>query len=304
MARVMLVVTTACWATYPVTVKLLASTVGVLDSSVITAIRYSMMAVLSAPLFLAGVENPPDSQGVRAPTGGLAEAALELAAVGTAGTLLNTWGIEHTTAVRAALLLASINVLTPLLSATIGSSRQDRAVAPETWLGCLVSFGATAWATAGGAGEGGGLGSGDLSVLAATVCYATVKVRLADKARTYPAEALAPARLFFSAVCAVAVLGARCGLAGTDAGAELVRLSAEAWGLLLFSAVAPGVVATLLQAKGQRVVPPAQAQTIYAGVPLFAACYSLAVLGEPIEDKEVVAGVAIVAAATLSAKTD
>lgn len=301
----MLVVTTACWATYPVTVKLLVSTVGALDSSFITAIRYLMMAVLSAPLFFAGAEAPPDSQGDRASTGGLAQAALELAAVGTAGTLLNTWGIEHTTAVRAALLLASINVLTPLLSATIGSSRQDRAVAPETWLGCLVSFGATAWATAGGAGgEGGGLGSGDLSVLAATLCYATVKVRLADKARTYPAEALAPARLFFSAVCAVAVLGASCGLAGTDAGAELGRLSAEAWGLLLFSAVAPGVVATLLQAKGQRVVPPAQAQTIYAGVPLFAACYSFAVLGEPIGDREVVAGVAIVAAATLSAKTD
>ncbi|CAK0872116.1 unnamed protein product [Prorocentrum cordatum] len=235
---------------------------------------------------------------------GLAEAALELAAVGTAGTLFNTWGIEHTTVVRAALLLASINVLTPLLSATIGSSRQDRTVAPETWLGCLVSFGATAWATAGGAsGEGGGLGPGDLSVLAATLCYATVKVRLADKARTYAAEALAPARLFFSALCALAVLGLRCGLGGADAGAELGRLPAEAWGLLLFSAVAPGVVATLLQAKGQRVVPPAQAQTIYAGVPLFAACYSLVVLGEPIEDREVVAGVAIVAAAALSAKT-
>jgi len=288
-----------------VMVKVLVAIVGVpLDPALLTAIRFTMMAALTAP-FLAKdlIVGNADGMSPDFDSFALASAASELAVLGTAGTLLNTWGIEHTTAVRAALMLSSINIFTPLLSALIGSSIEDRRVAGRTWLGCGVSCVATAYAVAGGGGAriNGSLGEGDFAVLAAAVCYAAVKVRLAAKARAFPPEVLAAGRLASAAVLAWIALGALSisGVSGvrlTDA----ANLPPEAWGVLLLSALVPGVAATVLQARGQRVVPPAEAQTLYAVVPLFAGLYDFLFLQDPLVDREIFAGLALVAAAALS----
>merc|ERR1719163_932779 len=133
----------------------------------------------------AGVEGPQRFDNMA-----LFKASMELAIVGTTGTLLNTWGIEHTTAIRAGLLLSSINVFTPLLAVLIGSTPEDRNVRFGTWVGCIASCLATAWATT-GASEGNasaatnGLGLGDLVVIAATICYAATKVRLSGNAKSF-----------------------------------------------------------------------------------------------------------------------
>ena len=80
-------------------------------------------------------------------------------------------------------------------------------------------------------------------------------------------------------------------------------LSVEQIALLIVSALLPGVAATLLQAAGQRVVPAASAQPIYAGLPLFAAGWACLVLGEPLTTPEAVAGAVTILAAVL-ASTD
>mmetsp|Transcript_60096 Transcript_60096/g.152510 ORF Transcript_60096/g.152510 Transcript_60096/m.152510 type:complete len:449 (-) Transcript_60096:104-1450(-) len=307
-ARVFLVLTAACWATYPVCVKLLAvATDGPLDPTIITVVRFTFMALLSTQL-LPSAPEPSDRAAAPAPaafdSASLAATAAQLSVFGVAGTLLNTWGIEHTSAIRAALLLSTINLFTPILATALGASPEDRDVPVRTWLGCLISFAATAYAVVGGSsGAFGGLQDGDFAVLGAAVCYSLVKVLTGGAARKFPAEALAAGRSFAGAVLAWLVLGGSS-LSGTleaDVPATLSHLPAEAWGLLFFSALTSGIIATLLQARGQSVVPPSQAQTVYALVPLLSALYSFILLQEPIEDREVVAGLTILVSAAFSA---
>jgi len=130
-----------------------------------------------------------------------------------------------------------------------------------------------------------------------------VKVRLSGKARLFQPETLAAGRLLAGAFLSwiVFAVTSATGLE-QDWFAKLVALPTEAWVLLVLSAAIPGVLATVLQAKGQRVVPPAQAQTIYAAVPLFAATYDFFLLREPIEDRELLAGVAVIVGAALAAR--
>lgn len=233
----------------------------------------------------------------------LTEAAAELAALGTAATLLNTWGIEHTTTIRSALLLSGVNILTPFFSTVLGSSPEDRNVPFQVWLGCGIAFASTTYATVPtGSTPLTGFRDGDFAVLFAACFYSLLKVRLADKARRFPPQNLAAARNFGGAILALGIfLGGQLMGSGVDWRHEVTKFPIEAWALLFFSASVSGVAATILQATGQRDVPPAQAQTIFAGVPLVAAIYDVAILREPLEDREILAGAAVIAGAALSA---
>ena len=51
------------------------------------------------------------------------------------------------------------------------------------------------------------------------------------------------------------------------------------WAAVVYSAVGPGAAANLLQMKGQRIVPAAEAQVIFATTPVFNAGISVAFLG-------------------------
>ena len=116
--------------------------------------------------------------------------------------------------------------------------------------------------------------------------------------RLHPAEQLAAARLQTQAVIALAVgtgLSAQGSLLAT-----LTQLSAAQAGLLVFSALASGVFASLLQAFGQRSIPAAKAQPIYALVPACAALWAFFILREPISTGEIIGGVGAVAAALLA----
>ena len=74
--------------------------------------------------------------------------------------------------------------------------------------------------------------------------------------------------------------------------------------LPMVSALVPGVAATMLQAAGQRVVPAAQAQPIYASMPLFAAGWAALVLNEPISATQAVGGLGACSAALLASTGD
>lgn len=325
-ARLLLLCTTALWGTYPICVKLLGTLPGApQDPVVITALRFAAMALASAPVVAGAMESLVEIGG-GSRLAAFAWAAGELAVWGTMGTLLNTWGLESIGAVRGALLLSSINVLTPALSSFFGKTASEREVTPRAWLACLVALLGTLYATVGGGGAAGvpedgvasvsavtaggmaslGLKPGDFTVLCAACCYSAVKVRLGSLVKDLPAEALVSGRLIAQALLAFLVLAVdeygTAGPLGALANFETMFLGIgpSAWALLLFSALAPGIGASVLQAKGQRVIPAAEAQPIYALVPLFAAAYAYAVLGEPIEQREVIGGFFVAAAAALS----
>ena len=77
------------------------------------------------------------------------------------------------------------------------------------------------------------------------------------------------------------------------------ELSPTQAGLLCFSATA-AITGTLLQFEGQRTVPAAAAQPIYASSPLLTAMWSLVVLKEPITPFEALGGLGVFCAATLA----
>eukprot|EP00931_Biecheleriopsis_adriatica_P073959 TRINITY_DN48154_c0_g1_i1.p1 TRINITY_DN48154_c0_g1~~TRINITY_DN48154_c0_g1_i1.p1 ORF type:complete len:363 (+),score=36.16 TRINITY_DN48154_c0_g1_i1:85-1173(+) len=236
LARLCLLGTAACWGTYPVVVKGLAMTSGgePLDASLITVIRFTLIAVLCVPLL------PPDLLNSSSKSHGtdltaLAQAATEIAGIGLAGTLLNTWGIEHTTAIRATLLLSCINITTPVLAFFFGSNMQDRNVSLQTWVGCIVSFVATAYATLGSQGEAGSLQKGDLAVVAATFCYSLSKVRLAAKVRVFNPDTFSAARLLAAAVLAYIVFAVECAVGNNpNWQIQLSSLQTTTWLLLFF----------------------------------------------------------------------
>ena len=57
-----------------------------------------------------------------------------------------------------------------------------------------------------------------------------------------------------------------------------------AWAVLLFTAVVPGYLADVCQAKGQESVSASESQVLLAGEPLFAAVFGAALLGESLGD--------------------
>lgn len=314
-ARAFLLCTSALWGTYPICVKLLGQLPGAPEDPVlITALRFGIMALASGPVVAS-------ASGALAELGGgdrmvaFVSAASELGLWGTMGTVLNTWGLERIGAVRGALLLSSINILTPVLSRFFGQTAEERDVPLRAWLACGVALMGTVIATLGDVLMGGppsavsaplGLGLGECAVLGAASCYAAVKVRLGSLVQGFPAEALASGRLITQAVLAILILAVdESGSAGIDGAASdlqntVAGIPVAAWAVLTVSALASGVGASVLQAKGQKVIKAAEAQPIYAMVPLFAAAYAFFVIGEPIEQKEVLGGALVVLAAVVS----
>ena len=315
-ARVSLLASTALAAANPTTIKLLYASDGApLTPSAILAVRFLLMAG-GAQLFLRSSDD-----GSR--TREFWRAAAELGVWAWAGALCNTAGLQQTNAVRATILLAVVNVLTPALSSVMGTTAAQRRVDARTWLACLLALASTVFALASdvqGRPMPLSLSKGDELVLGAACCYATGQVRLGSLVAQHSATALAAARLQTQAACSsVAFLVAGVsGAGGTpvllQSSEELssVGLRAAEWAsslstmqaaLLLVSGVT-GVAGTVLQFRGQRVVPAAAAQPIYASSPLLAAVWACLVLHESISSAEVVGGAGVCAAAYLASTAD
>lgn len=219
-ARLALLGTSALWSTYPTFAKLLFAADGVaLTPTAITAVRFAIMAI--AGQFILAQQPASSSLGAAdSSSGGGANggangsgggegvgfwiAATELGMWGCAGTQLNSMALLQLSAVRGTLLLASVNILTPLLQACIGSSDEQRRVAPRTWAACALALASTAFAVQSGGAAGGAaaFSSADASMLTAALCYALQKVRLSTFAQTYPAARLAAGRLRTQAAAA------------------------------------------------------------------------------------------------------
>jgi drug/metabolite transporter (DMT)-like permease len=70
--------------------------------------------------------------------------------------------------------------------------------------------------------------------------------------------------------------------------------------ILIFTAVVPGYLADVCQAKGQESVDASESQVLLAGEPLFAAVMGAALLGESLGTYGYVGGAGLVAGAILA----
>jgi drug/metabolite transporter (DMT)-like permease len=66
------------------------------------------------------------------------------------------------------------------------------------------------------------------------------------------------------------------------------------WALIAFSAIVPGCVADLTQAKGQETVSASETSVLLAGEPLFAAIFAAVTLGELLGTMGYVGGALII----------
>lgn len=81
-----------------------------------------------------------------------------------------------------AVLLAAVNIFTPLTSALFGANAKEREVGASTWLSCVVALAASTFALL---PEGAGfelpaIGVGESEVLAAAFFFSAAKVRQAE----------------------------------------------------------------------------------------------------------------------------
>ena len=246
----------------------------------------------------------------------LLRAGAELGLLNFLGTACQAWGLEQTTATRAGFLLSTINVGVPLFAAAGLGGVNAPAVTGPAWAACalaLLGVLITDYSPdLSGVQPGDGFNAGDLGVLAAAVCYAAFTVRLGKWAREYDGpEDLAAVKLAVMFLCCGAWVLVDQVSYGVGVGGDWPNggpwgsvlwaggFSAGLWAAVVYSAVGPGALANLLQMKGQRTVPAAEAQVIFATTPVFNAVISVGFLGEAAGRQTLLGGAVIVAASVL-----
>ena len=246
----------------------------------------------------------------------LLRAGAELGLLNFLGTACQAWGLEQTTATRAGFLLSTINVGVPLFAAAGLGGVNAPPVTGPAWAACalaLLGVLITDYSPdLSGVQPGDGFNAGDLGVLAAAVCYAAFTVRLGKWAREYDGpEDLAAVKLAVMFLCCGAWVLVDQVSYGAGVGGDWPNggpwgsvlwaggFSAGVWAAVVYSAVGPGALANLLQMKGQRTVPAAEAQVIFATTPVFNAVISVGFLGEAAGGQTLLGGAVIVAASVL-----
>eukprot|EP00227_Mantoniella_beaufortii_P019215 CAMPEP_0197577372 /NCGR_PEP_ID=MMETSP1326-20131121/2028_1 /TAXON_ID=1155430 /ORGANISM="Genus nov. species nov., Strain RCC2288" /LENGTH=466 /DNA_ID=CAMNT_0043140431 /DNA_START=181 /DNA_END=1577 /DNA_ORIENTATION=- len=194
-----------------------------------------------------------------------------------------------TDATRVSFLTQASIAFTPVLVYFSGDK-----VPVVTWLGCMLAIagvallgfdgGGSAAAAAGGAA---GLNVGDIIALFGAASYSLYIFRISAFAKLKLPGALTQA--WKTMILAVLY----CGWAAFDifrwyaapAAAAVAApwagwMNPVAWAVLAFTAIVPGYLADVCQAKGQESVSPAESQVLLAGEPLFAAVFGAVLLGE------------------------
>jgi drug/metabolite transporter (DMT)-like permease len=231
--------------------------------------------------------------------------------------LLNL-AVLHTDATRAAFFFQGAIVFTPLLAAASGAvvapATWFGAVGAAAGVALLAAdglgsggSGAAAAAAAAAAAGAGGLAVGDVAALGAALTYSLYVYRMSEfGARglstdlTQAIKCVLLAGLYAAwagsdllrASLALSAAGGAAGGAGGGAGGSFASLGAaasslwpgvacaSAWGALAYSAIIPGALADVMQARGQAKVPAAEAQVLLSAEPLWTALFGAALLGE------------------------
>ena len=281
--RLMLVGVAMAYGSLSVCLKLVFETAGAPTAGVLGGIRGLMTVMCFMPMLLA-----KDSKGgPEYKTGaGFWRAAAELAVWNLGNQGLCNVALLFTDATRVSFFTQASIAFTPFI-ASLGGDK----VKGMTWLGCLLAFAGVAVlgmdgnASASVAGFASGFNLGDLLSIAGAASYSMYVYRIGQFAKAgFYGEGLQVWKNAFLAAmygswALYDVFAFTSGVPGAAvpwAGWQNLKV----WGLLAFSAIIPGCVADLTQAKGQKTVSASESSVLLAGEPLFAALFGAITLGE------------------------
>ncbi len=248
---VALVAVTAVWGSTFVLIKDVVDRLPVLD---FLAVRFDVAAV--AMVLVLG-------RHVRGLGGPQVRRALLLGAVYGVAQILQTYGLTTTPAAVSGFVTGTYVVLTPVIGAVLLRQRTSAA----TW--CAVALTTVGLALL--ALRGLSVGVGELLTLASAALYAVHIVGLGAWSHARDALGLATVQMV-----AVAVL---CTVCAAPGGLALPD-SPGAWTAVLYTAVAAGALALVVQTWAQAHLSATRAAITMTMEPVFAACFAIAVGGE------------------------
>jgi drug/metabolite transporter (DMT)-like permease len=176
-------------------------------------------------------------------------------AILTAGYVFQTWGLQITSASKAAFITGMFVVITPLLQAVF-LRRPPKAI---TMFGVALAVSGL-WLLSGS--SGGGWNMGDTAMILCATAYASHMIVLGGLGREHDAAALTLVQLVTVAVVCGAVSFARKESAAVPAGTSL-------WTALLVTGVLASAVAFWIQTTAQRYISPTKTALILIMEPAF-----------------------------------
>ena len=273
-AGLLLLLTPVIWgATFP------AAKVALEHVTPWTFVAWSRGLGLVAIAAVLLVRRPPRGSWRR----GLIPAGVLLGGLMTAGYVLQTVGIDHTSATNAGFITVLYVVLAPAGAALIGRHTPDRidVLCLATALAGLALLSL----------RGGGFRAGDLIVLASAAAFAAHIVAVDVLVDRYPAAPLALAQMAASAaITAMIALPA-----GPQAG-EVASL----WWIFLLTGVLGSGIAFSVQVMAQQSLSPVRTSILLGAEALVAALVAAIWLGERLSARGWIGAAAVLAAIALS----
>lgn len=206
-----------------------------------------------------------------------------LGAVYGVGQLLQTWGLQHTSASVSGFVTGMYVVLTPILGALLLRQR----VGSSVWAAAIVATGGLGVLSLNGVA----LGLGETVTLLSAAFYALHILGLGAWATGKDVMGLA--------VVQMATVAVICGAFAAPGGITLPATTFD-WSALLFMAVFAGAFALLAQTWAQAHLPPARAAVIMTMEPVFAGGFAVALGGESLTIRLLLGGTLVLAAMFLA----
>lgn len=171
-----------------------------------------------------------------------------------AGYVFQTWGLQGTTASKAAFITGMFVVITPFMQAVI----MRRLPGWATAVGAIVAVSGL-WLLS--AADGGGWNTGDTRVLICAVAYSAHMIVLGSLGGKHDAGALTLVQLAVTAVV--------CGAISLATEPIALPGSGSVWIALLITGILASAVAFAIQTYAQRTIPPARTALILISEPAF-----------------------------------
>lgn len=204
-----------------------------------------------------------------------------IGSVYTAGQILQTFGLESTTATTSGFVTGLYVVFTPLLGAVVLHQKIARTV----WVGVALSFAGLAALSV--SAEGLQFGLGETLTLLSAVAYAAHILATGRWSTVDNAAGLA-------VVQTITIAGLSTVFAAPNG--YVLPATTMDWGVIVYMALIAGAWAVWAQTWSQARIAPARAAILMTTEPLFAAIFAIALGGEPLTARVVVGGLLIVAA--------
>ncbi len=172
----------------------------------------------------------------------------------TIGYIFQTWGLQGTTASKAAFITGMFVVITPILQAVL----LRRVPGWATSVGVVLAV-AGLWLLS--AADGGGWTAGDTRVLLCAVAYSAHMIVLGSWGRGHDAGALTFVQ--------IVVVGGVCAVVSLATEPLALPSDSSVWVALLVTGVFASAVAFAVQTYAQRTIPPARTALILISEPAF-----------------------------------